>query len=160
PASIAWTVFNAVMVVLAGWVLARETARRFDLSLEWSAAFMLACGLLLNADKVRAVLSLGQTDALTLLVLVLALAWQTRLPVLAGVLLGLAFNIKYQAVIFLPSFLIRRRFAEAFGMLVSSAAGLLAGSLIFGWYRNADYLARAFAGLVEMAGIHPASGTA
>src|SRR5262249_36278166 len=97
PASIAWTVFNAVMVVLAGWVLARETARRFDLSLEWSAAFMLACGLLLNADKVRAVLSLGQTDALTLLVLVLALAWQTRRPVLAGVLLGLAFNIKYQA---------------------------------------------------------------
>lgn len=115
-------------------------------------AVTCAMGLLLNVDKVRAVLSLGQTDALVLLLVTLALCVQRRLPIASGICLGLAFNIKYQAVIFLPYLLVRRRWKEAGAMSASALAGLLSGALVFGWERNLQYLSRAFAGLMEMAG--------
>ncbi|MFO0858041.1 MAG: glycosyltransferase family 87 protein [Phycisphaerales bacterium] len=121
-------------------------------------AMTCAMGLLLNVDKVRAVLSLGQTDALVLLLLSVALCVQRRVPIVTGICLGLAFNIKYQAVIFLPYLLLRRRWAEAGAMIVSASAGLLSGALVFGWERNSQYLLRAFAGLLEMAGAKPVAG--
>ncbi len=145
---------------------ARVGALEFEFSSLWStpshigALFAVTCalGVLLNVDKVRAVLSLGQTDALTLCLLTLALCVQRRWPVVSGVCLGIAFNIKYQAVIFLPYLLLRKRWKEAGAMVVSATAGLLSGTLVFGWERNSQYMSRAFAGLLEMAGAKPVAG--
>lgn len=138
----------------------------FNLSSLWSQpsrfaallAMTCALGVLLNVDKVRAVLSLGQTDALTLFLLTSALCLQRKFPIISGLCLGLAFNIKYQAVIFLPYLLLRRRWKEAGAMIASAAAGLLSGAIVFGWERNSQYLSRAFAGLLEMAGAKPVAG--
>lgn len=174
-AGVVWTVLNAAMLLVALLLLARECLRRFTpspdpsptlshprtfaLSHFFSTPILLiaALGALLNIDKVRAVLSLGQSDALTLLLIVLALILQRTRPLLSGACLGLAFNIKYQAIIFLPYLLLRRRFKEAASMATTAALGLFIGVPIFGWDRNLNYLGRAFAGLLEMAGIRAQS---
>jgi hypothetical protein len=160
-AAVVWTGLNVLFVVAGGWLLARETLRRLDPHAAWCTACILALGLVINADKLRAVLALGQTDALTFFLLALALTCQDRRPGLCGLALGLAFNIKYQAVVFIPYFLVRGRWRELGGMLGAAAGGLLAGSLVFGWDRNLNYLGRAFAGLLAMVGVGgPGEGTA
>ncbi len=177
-AGVAWTILNAAMLLGSLFLLARECLQRFTPSPAPSPApshartlalshflstpilLIAALGALLNIDKVRAVLSLGQSDALTLLLIVAALVLQRTRPLLSGACLGLAFNIKYQAIIFLPYLLLRRRFKEAASMATTAALGLFIGAPIFGWDRNLNYLGRAFAGLLEMAGIRAESGDA
>ncbi len=167
-AGVVWTILNALMIASALIILARESLRRFAPDQAATAAnptttistpilLIAALGMLLNIDKVRAVLSLGQSDALTLLLIIASLVLQRTRPLASGALLGLAFNIKYQAIIFLPYLLLRRRYREAVAMLATALAGLFIGAPIFGWDRNLNYLGRAFAGLLEMAGIRPES---
>jgi hypothetical protein len=177
-AGVLWTILNAAMLLAALLLLAHESLRRFTASSTPSPALshprtlalshffptpillIAALGALLNIDKVRAVLSLGQSDALTLLLIVLALVLQRGRPILSGACLGLAFNIKYQAIIFLPYLLLRRRFKEAASMASTATLGLFIGTPIFGWDKNLNYLGRAFAGLLEMAGIRAQSADA
>ena len=102
PTSIlVWTVMNAAMILGAGWILARETTRRFGLTPAWGVGWVLALGLLVGADKISSLLKQGQTDAATFLLLAVALWRQRTHPTQTGLALGLAFNIKYQAVVFL-----------------------------------------------------------
>jgi len=152
-AGVLWVVASGVILLAALRLLAAEALRRLDrptsASFVWLAAFL---GLLFNVDKARAVLSLGQTDIATFGLLVLALASQLKRPWVTGMLLGVAFNIKYQSIVFLPYFLLRGRWREAAGFTIGVAAGLLSGAFVFGWDTNLAYLARAFQGLVGMIG--------
>ncbi len=104
-------------------------------------------------DKTLSQLRLGQTDALVLFAIAVGFAFLGRRPWVAGITLGLAANVKYQTLIFLPYLLIRRRWKESMGMVGGMVAGGLLPALVLGWDTNLGYLKTAFAGLLRMAGI-------
>ena len=113
----------------------------------------MALTLAVFSDKLRIELQGGQTDLWILLCVLLALRWLGTRPLLAGFMLGLAGNLKYQTLIVLPYLLIRGRW-RALGSCLMSMAGLaLSTGLVFGWSRNLDYLGRAFGGMARMVGL-------
>ena len=89
---------------------------------------------------------------LVLLAVVLAQRWLGRRPLLCGAALGLAINIKYLPLVYLPYLLARRRWAAFLSTCLFTAAFALAPALVFGWSRNIDYLGTAYAGLLHLTG--------
>lgn len=104
-------------------------------------------------DKVRSIFRLGQTDSITFIAIAGALALTASRPLMAGVLLGVAANLKYHTLAFLLLFLLRRQFGAAAAMIGSAIAAALSTALVFGWSKNLDHLATGFAGLASAVGI-------
>ncbi len=150
-AAIAWTIFNAFLLVTAARLLATEVCVRFAVRSDaWTAWFVASVATLAIADKSRAVLSNGQSDALTMVLIALGFRSERSRPFWCGVCLGLACNIKYHTLVFLFYFVLRRRWREAAGMVVGVAAGAMAGVPVWGWTVNTDYLQRAVRGITDM----------
>jgi hypothetical protein len=156
PMGLAGAVFSVVnggLVLLCLWLSADEAVRRLgarDSRATVPAAMLVS--LAIFGDKLRSELLLGQTDMLILLGLLLALRWLDRRPLLAGLALGFAGNVKYQSLVMPPYLLIRGRW-KAFAASVVSLTGLaFASALVFGWSTNLDYLRRALGGLGRMMG--------
>lgn len=148
-----WTVLSGTLMVGALLLIACELRERFGLHRGWTCVWAIAAfGLLFNFEKCRLVILAGQSDHLTLFLLAFAFRAERRWPALCGVTLGLAANIKYQSLIFLPYLIIRGRLRETAGLLLGLAAGLLAGVPVFGWEINGAYVIRALSGLFEMTG--------
>ncbi len=155
-----FAIMSGVMMLAALWLIARETCRLLGLGEQsWRVWTIALAGLLFNADKLRAVLYSGQSDHLVMLLLASGFALVRRWPFLAGLCVGLASVVKYQSLIFLPYFVLRRRWHEAMGMLAGFAGGLLVGVPVFGWQTNLSYLARSFRGLASMVGLSVADAT-
>lgn len=169
-ALVSMAIAGGVWVVIAGLMLAaslvlvvREMIRRVggpsvDTALLPVASLITTVVL---ADKIRGDLRLGQTDAVVLLAIVLALVWAARRPLLAGLALGLGGLVKYQTIAFIPYYIVRGRWKELVAFVGSAVVGSLLPALVFGWERNLQYLATGFAGLAEMLGIEtdrPAAG--
>lgn len=155
-----WAMTNAVLISgLMTWT-ARELLRRFAIAptlKNVGAAGLVAT--LLMADKIRAEMRLGQSDAVVMIGMFGALSFLGRRSALCGVLLGLAANIKYQSLAVLPYLLIRRRWTEAVAALLGGGLIALASALVFGWERNLEYLSRAFNGLKFVVGMIPKDRT-
>lgn len=113
---------------------------------------------LLVADKLRSELRMWQTNILMLFFLSIGVRFLDRRPTLAGAMLGLAVNIKYLPILFLPWLLLRRRFAAAGGMVIGILAGAFAPAMWVGWSKNLEYLRAGFAGLLGLFGIAPPAG--
>lgn len=149
-AAAAWTVFNAGIVLASLRLGAEDLSRRFAVRVD---AALIPVVMLISAavmaDKIRADLRLGQTDALVLLAMTLGLTWLGRRPALCGLAIGLIVNIKYQGLVFLPYLIVRRRWREAVWSVAWSAALAFSTALVFGWERNLGYLRAALAGLTE-----------
>lgn len=156
-----WAVVNAGLFLGVLYVLAKESCTRFGIRPWWAAvATVAALGMAANLDKLRAVIYGGQSDMLLLLLVALAFSLERRRPFVAGVCLGLSAMVKYQTLVFVPYFIVRRRFAEAGGILVGFAIGALSAAPVVGWATNAQYLQRAFRGMGEMLGVIPKTETA
>ena len=156
-----FAVFNAGLVLLCLWLAASEAVRRFrarDSAATLPAVMLVA--LAVFGDKLRIELSLGQTDMLILACLLLALRWLDRRPIVTGIMLGLAGNLKYQSLVVLPYLLIRRRWSALLSTLGSLVGLALSSAIVFGWERNTAYLARAFGGLGRMVGMDAGSEAA
>lgn len=149
-----YTVLNGLTAFVCLWLAGDEVLRRFAAPRDRAAvpAVMLLT-LVVFSDKLRIELQGGQTDLWILLCVLLALRWLGTRPLLAGFMLGLAGNLKYQTLIVLPYLLIRGRW-RALGSCLASMAGLaLSTAIVFGWSRNLDYLGRAFGGMARMVGL-------
>jgi hypothetical protein len=72
---------------------------------------------------------------------------------LAGLLLGLAFDIKYLPIVFLPYLLLRRRFVAAGWFCIGIVAFALMPALVTGWSTNLHYWAQALSGIAHLFGI-------
>lgn len=157
-----WTVAMAALVALGAWFASREIAARlYDGDRPPAAAETILCiGSLVVAEKVLAVLKLGQTDPIILACLGGAMALAARRPVAAGLALAVAVSIKYHAILFLPYLVLRRRWLAAAAFLAGIPALLLAPAAAVGWERNLDYLAVAFAGFPQMLGLAEAAEAA
>ncbi|MGP1310891.1 MAG: glycosyltransferase family 87 protein, partial [Phycisphaerales bacterium] len=151
-----WVGVNTMLTLAILWLAAKEFLRRFDGPRDLTTVFVvMLVGFLVVFDKVRGELRLGQTDALIVLGYVLGLRWMGRRPILSGLALAMSLNVKYQSLIFIPYLLARRRWTEAASMMIGGVGIALAGSLIFGWNRNLEYLQTALAGILDMVGILP-----
>lgn len=149
-AAAAWTVLNAAFVLASLRVGAGELVRRFDARTDAALVpVVMVIAALVMADKIRADLRLGQSDALVLLAMTLGLVWLGRRPTLCGLAVGLVVNIKYQGLVFLPYLLIRRRWREAAWSAAWSVLLSLSTAIVFGWERNVAYLRASLAGLIE-----------
>jgi hypothetical protein len=95
---------------------------------------VLGLTLLVEAKFYGHELTLGQVNALLLLLLVLALrALVADRPIRAGILLGLTTAIKPYGLIFIPYLVLKRRFRSAMAAVVSIALLAVAPTVLYGW---------------------------
>ena len=157
PMSVAgaiWALVNVAMLSVMLIVAARECISRLELPARSGAvAAIMLVAMLPLLDKLRQDLELGQSDILVGLCMVLGLAWADRRPVLAGIVLGIATNVKLQGLIFLPYLIVRGRWRQAASLVGSSVLFALGGSLIWGWERNLDYLRVSLGGVASVFGV-------
>jgi hypothetical protein len=148
-----WILGMGALIPLTAWLASAEFARRLRLSIP-TLGIAAAAGLavLLVADKLRRELVEGNCNLLIILAGVLALRWLTRRPWLAGAAIGLAINIKYLPLVFLPYLLLRGRFKAFAGAVLGAICFALLPAVTFGWQTNLGYLRSALGGLGNMGG--------
>jgi hypothetical protein len=157
PAQLAWAGVNLAMVGGTVWLALRVAVTRLEIAADRLTLSAVACvGVLIGFEPLRQEIEEGQTDTIVALALVGALAALDRRPLLAGVLIGLGANIKYQALVVVPYLLLRRRWAAAGSALASVAAFALVPAVVVGWERNLRYLSTAFGGVAKLLGMTPA----
>ncbi len=140
-AGAAWAMINGAMIIAAARLCAREMVDSLGFpDVKALAPTAAIVGLLIVFDKGRSSLSGGQTDALVLLMVVLALRCTGRWPMVCGLAIAMAMLVKFQAVIFVPYLFVRGRWREGIAAIVCTAVLSLSTSLVFGWERNLEYL--------------------
>ena len=154
PAAVILLVCNTALLLGSVFLAVREFARRFGVPADgWKTAAVALAAVLLVADKLKGELQMWQTNLLMLLLFTAALRLLDRRPALAGMALGLAFNIKYLPIVFLPYLLLRRRWTAA-GAFAASAVGFaLLPAVLTGWDVNLHYQAVAYSGLFRLMGV-------
>jgi hypothetical protein len=115
-------------------------------------AFIVA---MLNENELRLQLTMLETDSLMLLMFALALWWLDRRPVLAGLALAFAFNIKYLPIVVLPYLILRRRWKTTGAMIFGSIVFGLLPALLLGWREDLRCLRVSFGGLLKWVGVRP-----
>ena len=147
-------IVNLGLGLMCAWVMAGETLRRLDIEPTTArVAAVAALGTLFAATKLRSEFQMWQTNILLMAALVLALRFLDSRPRLAGLLLGLAFDIKYLPIVFLPYLLLRRRFVAAGWFCVGIVLFALVPALVTGWSTNLHYWAQALSGIAHLFGI-------
>lgn len=148
-----WLPINLAALALAAVVGARQVVRRLGVSAD--AAFVPAVVLvsvLLTFDQCRWTIVRGNVDSLVLLPIVLGLAWLDRRPLLAGLALGLAANVKYLSLALVPWMLVRGRFRAAAAVAGGTVLCALLPALVLGWTFNLEMIAAALRGLERLVG--------
>jgi Glycosyltransferase family 87 len=97
-------------------------------------------------------LQMWQTNIPMMVALLLALRHLDARPGLAGLLLGLAVNIKYLPLVYLPYLLLRRRFEAAAWFVVGIVVFAVLPSAATGWSANVQHWATALSGLARLLG--------
>lgn len=108
---------------------------------------------LVTADKIRAVLRLGQTDAVILLAFYFAFKLLDRRTWLSGLALGFIAQFKFQSLVMIPYFIVRGMWRQLFWTTTWTVGLACSGSLIWGWKRNSEYLSIALGSILELLGI-------
>ncbi len=155
PSVYFWLGIDAIILGAGVVILARELARRLEIPGGWNTvliACMISFACLL--DKVMGQFKLQQTDGIMLLAMALALKWLDKRPILAGIILGFAGNIKYLSLIPLPWFAVRKRWSALASTVLGFVGFLFLPAITRGWDRNLQDLNVAFAGLVEAFGVN------
>lgn len=150
----AWFGLNCVMTWLALWLGYRELVRRWHVPDDFfSFAVFSFVAVQLSNGQIRGELMLGQTDTITVLGFILALRWMERRPWLAGLIVGVAANVKYVSLAMVPFFLVRRQWKAALSTVLGFVATALSSALFFGWEKNLQYQARAYQGVARLLGV-------
>jgi len=121
-ASLTWITLSALIILIASlagaaniWKIWAPTTKDGSLS----PSVISASALLLSFEKIRSDFTLGQTDCLIIIGLVAALICLHRRPGMAGVVIGATANVKYLALIFIPYFIIKRKYRAAVSAMIS-----------------------------------------
>ncbi len=157
-----WVVINTVLVALAVHLLAaRLSGLTTAIPRLWAYGIIAAVTVAAVGEQIASVLRNGQTDALILLAIVLALCLVRFGSAWSGALIALAVAIKYHAILFLALFLVRRQGMAAVALVGGTAVLFALPVLSLGWELNARYLGAALGGLSRMVGLGaPGDGVA
>lgn len=138
------------LILVGGRILDRLNARTAAL---WCG--VVAVGSLLGENEMRGVMTMLETDSLMLLMFALAFWWLDRRPILSGLALGFAFNIKYLSIVALPYLILRRRWRAAAGMIGGCILFALLPALQLGWHEDIRCLRVSMGGLLRWIGFAP-----
>ena len=150
-----FALLNTLMISGSIWLATKTILSRLNLSptrLLWPCVFLCS---LLSWTQTHNLLIMGETDALMLFLFTLAFYWLDSNPLLAGMALGFAFNIKYLPVVAIPYFLLRRRWAAALFTLLGSIFFAWLPALLLGWRETARDLRVSMGGLLRWVGVAP-----
>ena len=150
-AVVVWIFLSGLLILVAVLIASRETVRRLQLDSSNCLA-IAAVAMVLAFDKIRSLLSLGQSDALTLVGFACALRWMNRRPLIAGIAVGGSANVKYISLIFVPYFLVKRNYRAALSAILSFVGFLFLPAVQIGFQRAAEYAKAAFGGVANMFG--------
>lgn len=153
-----WFVVMVLATAWGVWVAGREALSRLTPARSVSEAWKevgatVALAGVFSLNVARREFEHTQTDWVTVLAFTLSLVWMERRPVLAGIFLGAAANIKYHTLIVVPYLIVRGRYRMAASTLGSTIVFALLPGAVIGWGLNLDYLRRAFGGLAQFAGV-------
>ena len=159
-AAAVWTVISMILLTGCLWIGARDVMARFDGAQDVATLpVIILIATLLSVPRIKAEIDQGQVDYLVLLGIIGSLALLRKHPLLAGVVLGLVANIKYQTVIYVPLIVIRGWWSTLLGFILGSVGVALSGALVLGWDVNLAYLTESFSSLVLLfGGEAPADG--
>ncbi len=147
-------VLNMVLALLCTAVACHEAMRRFAFEPSWVKLLtVVALTTVLAAPRLRSELQMWQTNLLMLAATLLALRWLDSHPKWAGLMLGLAVNIKYLPLIYLPYLLLRRRYTAAAWFVLGIAAFALLPAVWTGWTANGQHWATAASGIAQLFGV-------
>lgn len=147
-----WIGMNIGFLTIISWLGLKILQTGFQIKCSpWQAIAACSLTVLLMHSQMLYEFREGQNDILILLGFTLALYWLQRWPRLAGMVLGLISDIKYQALVMLPFFLFRARWRAIAGILLGVLAGALIPALLVGWRLNLTYLQTALRGFANMA---------
>ncbi len=145
---------NMALALMCTVVACKEAMRRFSLDRPLSEMLaVVALTTVLAAPRLRSELQMWQTNVPMLAATLLALCWLDRRPIWAGLMLGLAVNIKYLPLIYLPYLLLRRRFTAAGWFVLGIVLFALLPAVYTGWTTNLQHWATASAGIAQLLGI-------
>lgn len=116
----AWGGINLFLLVVSmvlAFRIVSERLRGPRDAITWS--FILLAGALLSIDQIRQEFKQGQTDTIVLASFTLALYLLGRFPLVAGMVLGFAAQVKHQAVLPVLYLLVRGRVKPMFGFVVA-----------------------------------------
>ena len=150
-----YLVLSVIILLVSLLRGARAMLERFDACYPGAAfvgAFLIA---VLSINELKAQLTMLESDSLMLLMFTLALCWLDRRPIMAGLALALAFNIKYLSIVALPYLILRRRWKAAGAMVVGTIGFALLPALLLGWHENLRCLHIALGGLLRWVGVPP-----
>jgi hypothetical protein len=148
-----WFFISLTLLGLTIYFFVDEICRRFNAPRDALTTGAIALlGVLLTIDKLRWGFDLGQTDTILMLCFVLSLRWLDTRPILAGIMLGLAANVKYLSLIMLPYLIVRGRWKAAGSTLASFAGFMLLPAISAGWETNLGYIRVALGGMGRMLG--------
>ena len=152
-AAAVWTVISMILLSGCLWIGARDVMARFDGAQDVATLpVIILIATLLSVPRIKAEIDQGQVDYLVLIGIIGSLALLRKHPFLAGVVLGLVANIKYQTVIYVPLIVIRGWWSTLLGFILGSVGVALSGALVLGWDVNLAYLAESFSSLVLLFG--------
>ncbi len=134
--------------------LSNEVMRRLGMDASPGRVVVVtALATLLSATLLRSEVQMWQTNVLLMTALVLAVCALDGRPRLAGLLLVLAFNIKYLPFAFLPYLLFRRRYVAAAWFCIGIVAFALLPALASGWEQNLAHWRQALTGVAGLIGV-------
>jgi hypothetical protein len=113
----------------------------------------------LSTDHIRTEFDEWETNIWMLLMFVLALRWADRRPILAGMALGFAFNIKYLPLVFIPYLIVRRRWTMLSAFAISILFFALLPAVSMGWPKDLTALSQSYSGIARLLGIHLAKAS-
>ncbi len=155
PGARASLLIDVLAIAGALGIAARALLERFGRRPRWQVVLTLAVlGALLTSDKIKGELQMLQCNGLVALGMALGLWLLDRKPIWAGVALGFAINIKYQALGLILYLIFRKRWKALGGTVLGTAFWALLPALTVGLAKDAEYLARGFSGVLRLVGFN------
>ena len=158
-AAMVWLAVNCTLALACMLLLVRTFQHRMFGSRSSPIAIPALLATLLTFGRFKAELQQLESDVIVLFAFSLALALLDRAPILAGAVLGAAFDIKYLTITALPYLLLRRRWVAAGSFLAGAVLFAVLPATTIGLPRDLQYLSRSMGGMLQAVGIHlPGAG--
>jgi hypothetical protein len=149
----AWAGINIAMLMTVLVLGARDVVRRMKIGPDHALTLGVALlSAILSIDKVKSVISGGQTDLITVLGVALGLIYHERRPAVSGAALALAANIKYTPLAFVPYLILRGKYKAAAWTLAFFVLFAFAPALVVGWDSNLRLWGIALGGVARLFG--------
>ena len=150
-ACVVWLFINYLLIFLILNLSLKFLAKIYHLPYnKWQFIGIGSLAVLLLYEPIKREILLAQCDTLVLMGVIISLYYLNSKPWLAGIILGVVANIKYQTLLFFPLLLVRNRWRSGIGLIFGVFIGAILPALKVGWRQNLQYLQSALNGIFQI----------